>query len=57
MYLNTVPFGNNSYGINTAAKRYFDKSVKDVNVEEAALLVGMLKATSTYNPIKNPESL
>lgn len=55
MYLNTVPFGNNSYGINTAAKRYFDKSVQDVDVEEAALLVGMLKATSTYNPIKNPE--
>lgn len=55
MYLNTVPFGNNSYGINTAAKHYFDKSVNDINVEEAALLVGMLKATSTYNPIKNPK--
>ncbi len=55
MYLNTVPFGNNSYGINTAAKHYFDKSVSNVNVQEAALLVGMLKATSTYNPIKNPE--
>ncbi len=54
MYLNTVPFGNNSYGINTAAKRYFNKTVSELNVEESALLVGMLKATSTYNPIKNP---
>ncbi|MBC7654507.1 MAG: penicillin-binding protein [Oligoflexus sp.] len=56
MYLNTVPFGNNSYGINTAAKHYFNKSVSDIDVDEAAMLVGMLKATSTYNPIKNPES-
>jgi penicillin-binding protein 1A len=55
MYLNTVPFGNNSYGINTAAKHYFNKSVSDINVDEAALLVGMLKATSTYNPIRNPD--
>ncbi|MRX46315.1 transglycosylase domain-containing protein [Pedobacter puniceum] len=55
MYLNTVPFGNNSYGINTAAKHYFNKAVDKVKLEESALLVGMLKATSTYNPIKNPE--
>ena len=55
MYLNTVPFGYNSFGINTASKHYFSKSVQKINVEEAALLVGMLKATSTYNPIKNPE--
>ena len=55
MYLNTVPFGNNSYGVNTAAKHYFNKSVTKLDVEEAALLVGMLKATSTYNPIRNPE--
>lgn len=56
MYLNTVPFGNNSYGINTAGKYYFNKTVSNLNVQEAALLVGMLKATSTYNPIKNPKS-
>lgn len=55
MYLNTVPFGNNSYGINTAARRYFNKEVNKLNVEESALLVGMLKATTTYNPIKNPK--
>lgn len=56
MYLNTVPFGNNSYGINTASKHYFNKSVSEINLQESATLVGMLKATSTYNPIKNPES-
>lgn len=55
MYLNTVPFGNNSYGINTAAKHYFNKTTSKLRIEESALLVGMLKATSTYNPIKNPE--
>jgi penicillin-binding protein 1A len=55
MYLNTVPFGNNSYGINTAAMHYFNKPVDKVKVEESALLIGMLKATSTYNPIKNPD--
>lgn len=54
MYLNTVPFGNNSYGINTAAQRYFNKSADSINAEEAALLIGMLKATSTYNPARNP---
>lgn len=56
MYLNTVPFGNNSYGINTASKHYFNKSVSAINLQESATLVGMLKATSTYNPIKNPEN-
>jgi penicillin-binding protein 1A len=56
MYLNTVPFGNNSYGINTASKHYFNKSVSDINLQESATLIGMLKATSTYNPIKNPEN-
>lgn len=55
MYLNTVPFGNNSYGISTAALHYFNKPVNKLKVEQSALLVGMLKATSTYNPIKNPE--
>jgi penicillin-binding protein 1A len=52
MYLNTVSFGNNSFGIKVAAKKYFNKLPIDLNTEEAALLVGMLKATSTYNPIK-----
>jgi len=55
MYLNTVPFGNNTYGIKTAAKVYFNKDPYKLQVEESAMLVGMLKATTTYNPEKNPE--
>ncbi len=55
LYLNTVPFSNNAFGIKTAAKSYFDKDASKLNVEEAALLVGMLKATTTYNPFRNPE--
>ena len=55
MYLNTVSFGNNSFGIKVAAKKYFNKLPIELNTEEAALLVGMLKATSTYNPITKPE--
>lgn len=55
MYLNTVPFGNNTFGIKTAAKLYFNKETNKLQAEESALLIGMLKATSTYNPQKNPE--
>jgi penicillin-binding protein 1A len=55
LYLNTVPFGNNTFGIKTASKRYFNKNVNRLQVEESALLVGMLKATTTYNPIRFPE--
>jgi penicillin-binding protein 1A len=55
LYLNTVPFGNNSFGIKTATKKYFNKNPDAVNTDEAAMLIGMLKATSTYNPIRNPE--
>jgi len=55
LYLNTVPFGNNSFGIKTATKKYFNKNPDAVNTDEAATLIGMLKATSTYNPIRNPE--
>jgi penicillin-binding protein 1A len=55
LYLNTVPFGNNSFGIKTATLKFFDKTPDAVTTTEAATLVGMLKATSTYNPINNPE--
>ncbi len=55
LYLNTVPFGNNTFGIKTASKLYFNKNVSKIQVEEAAVMVGMLKATTTYNPIRNPE--
>ncbi len=53
MYLNTVTFGNNSYGIKTAAKTYFAKTPAELNAQEAAMLVGMLKAPSRYNPVRN----
>ncbi|CAN5409285.1 transglycosylase domain-containing protein [soil metagenome] len=55
LYLNTVPFGNNSFGIKTASLKIFDKTPDAVNPAEAATLIGMLKATSTYNPITNPQ--
>jgi penicillin-binding protein 1A len=50
MYLNTVSFGNNTYGIKTAAKTFFNKEPWKLNVEEAALLVGMLQNPSLYDP-------
>lgn len=53
MYFNTVPYGN-SYGIKSASKRYFNKNTNDLKIEEAAVLVGMLKANTTYNPVRNP---
>ena len=56
MYANTVDFGSNAYGIKTAAKTYFNTTPKDLKVEEAAVLVGMLKATTYYNPLINPEN-
>jgi penicillin-binding protein 1A len=54
MYFNTVPFGNNSFGIKTATLKYFNKNPDAVTPAEAATLIGMLKATSTYNPIRYP---
>lgn len=54
-YLNTVPFSNNVYGIEVAAKRFYNKQPKDLTVDEAATLIGMLKATTQYDPRRNPE--
>ena len=54
-YLNTVPFLYNAYGIEMAARTYFDKSAQELNVLESATLIGMLKGTSYYNPVLNPE--
>jgi penicillin-binding protein 1A len=54
-YLNTVPFLYNAYGIEMAARTYFDKSAGDLNVLESATLTGMLKGNSYYNPVLNPE--
>ena len=55
LYLNTVPFGENVFGIGAAAQRFFNKSPRALNPEESALLVGMLKATTYYNPRNHPE--
>ncbi len=55
MYLNTVDFGSNAYGIKTACQTYFDTTPHQLTYEQAATLVGLLKATSTYNPKRNPE--
>jgi penicillin-binding protein 1A len=55
MYLNTSEFGNNTYGIKVAAETYFRKSPDSLNLQESAMLVGMLQAPSYYNPVKYPE--
>ncbi|MEQ9440390.1 MAG: transglycosylase domain-containing protein [Cyclobacteriaceae bacterium] len=55
LYLNTVPFGGNVYGIEAASRRFFNKSATDLGTEEAAVLVGMLKATTSYSPRLYPE--
>ncbi|MDR2410018.1 MAG: PBP1A family penicillin-binding protein [Bacteroidales bacterium] len=56
MYLNTVDFGNMSHGIKSASKTYFDKDPHELTTEESAMLIGMLKAPTRYNPRRNPEN-
>lgn len=56
MYLNTVDFGSNAYGIKTAARTYFGTTPDALTYEQAATLVGLLKATSYYNPRLNPQN-
>jgi len=55
MYLNTVDFGSQSYGIKSAAKTYFNKDPNQLTVEEAAVLIGALKAPTRFSPVRNPE--
>lgn len=55
MYLNTVSFGSNAYGIHTAAKTYFGTTPDKLNYEQSAVLVGLLKAITAYNPYLNPK--
>ncbi len=55
-YANTVDFGHNAFGIKTAAKTYFNTTPKNLTTDQAAILVGMLKATTFYNPISHPEN-
>ena len=54
-YLNTVPFLYNTFGIEMAARTYFDKPAAQLDILESATLVGMLKGTNYYNPVTNPE--
>jgi penicillin-binding protein 1A len=54
-YLNTVPFLYNAYGIEMAARTYFDQSADKLDVLQSATLIGMLKGNSYYNPVINPE--
>ena len=56
MYFNTVDFGSNAYGIKTACKTFFDKQPSELDVDEAAILVGLLKAPSTYSPVRHPDN-
>lgn len=56
MYLNTVDFGSNSFGIKTACRTYFNTTPDALTYEQAATLVGLLKATSSYNPRLNPKN-
>ncbi|WP_019038703.1 transglycosylase domain-containing protein [Psychroflexus tropicus] len=55
LYLNTVPFSGNTYGIESASQLFFNKSASDLNLQEAATLVGTLKANHSYNPRLFPE--
>jgi|AntRauTorckE6833_2_1112554.scaffolds.fasta_scaffold00931_8 penicillin-binding protein 1A len=56
LYFNTVPFGENVYGIEAAANRYFNTATQNLSVQQAALLVGILKANTYYNPRLHPEN-
>lgn len=55
LYLNTVPFGDNVYGIKNASLTFFNKLPNKISVSEAAVLIGMLKGNTLYNPRRNPE--
>lgn len=53
MYLNSIYFGENCYGIKNACKKYFNKNVNEISLNEGAMLAGIVKAPSLYNPIAN----
>lgn len=55
MYLNTVDFGNNSYGIKAAARTYYNTTPDKLTIDQSAVLIGLLKGTTLFNPIRNPE--
>ena len=56
MYLNTVEYGSNAYGIKTAAQTFFNKEPRQLNVQEAAMLVGVVNAPTRYSPVRNPDN-
>ena len=56
MYLNTVSFGSNAYGIEAAAQTYFGVTADELNPLQSATLIGLLQATTYYNPVRNPEN-
>lgn len=56
MYFNTVPFGHGAYGVKSASRIFFDKTPEELNIEEASILVGMLKAPTRFSPKRNPEN-
>lgn len=55
LYLNTVEFGSHAYGIDVAAQTFFGKEPRELNVQESALLVGLLKSPSIYSPVRHPK--
>ncbi len=55
LYFNTVPFGSQAYGIKSAAKTYYNKTPGELKIEEAAMLIGLLKGQTWYSPVRNPE--
>jgi penicillin-binding protein 1A len=55
LYLNTIPFADNAFGIQTAAQRFYSKKASELTTDEAAVLIGMLKATHSYNPRLFPD--
>lgn len=56
LYLNTVSFGEDVYGVESASQRFFNSSAMGLRPEQAAVLVGILKATTSYNPVLHPEA-
>ncbi len=56
MYLNTVEYGSNAYGIKSAAHTFFNKTPDQLNIQEAAVLVGVVNAPTRYSPVRNPDN-
>jgi len=57
MYFNVYDFNNYAIGIRSASKTYFNKEPKDLTIDESAILVGMFKNSSLYNPVRNPQGV